>query len=179
MANTSFVLPRSSYVSGRVPCPDGAVSVPVYPSTALPLPATGRGNVAIFGRGRVWTDAVPKALQDPCSSQNTKRTRPTMAWKEKGTTRSEQKTIISYALCVCVCLKLLCILLWTLALSQVKRNWKRLTLSPKPYKNPGNSQIMKMYIIIIIDRLYIALFSALESRLTALACDSTWVNSFL
>ena len=41
---------------------------------------------------------------------------------------------------------------------------------------------MKMYIIviiIIIDRLYIALFSALETRLTALACDSTWVNSFL
>ena len=39
---------------------------------------------------------------------------------------------------------------------------------------------MKMYIIIIIiiiviiiDRLYIALFSAFETRLTALACDST------
>ena len=154
VTNTSFVLPRSSYVSGRVPCTDGAVSVPVHPRAALPLPATGRGNVAIFGRGRVWNDAAPKALQDPCSSQNTKRTRPTMTWKEKGTTRSEQKTII--------CLNLLCILIWTLALSQVKRNWKRLTLSPKPYKNPGNSQIMKMYIIIIIDRLYIALFSALE-----------------
>ena len=135
LTNTSFVLPRSSCVSGRVPCPDGAISVPVHPPTALPLPATRTGNVAIFG-GKFGIVAVPKALQDPCSSQNIKRTRPIMTWKEKGTTRSEQKTII--------CLKLLCILIWTLALSQVKRNWKRLTLSPKSYKNPCNSQIMKM-----------------------------------
>ena len=48
-------------------------------------------------------------------------------------------------------------------------------------KRSGHTWIIYVtfIIIIIIDRLYTALYSPLSSRLTALACDSTWVNSFL
>ena len=40
---------RSSSVPWRVSCPDGAVSVCVQSRAALPLPATGKRNSAIFG----------------------------------------------------------------------------------------------------------------------------------
>ena len=41
------------------------------------------------------------------------------------------------------------------------------------------SCIVRLHIVVVVvDRIYTALFSALLNRLTALACDSTWVNSF-
>ena len=49
LRNCCSVLHRSPRVSGRVACPDGAVSVRVQSRTAFPLPATGRRNSAIFG----------------------------------------------------------------------------------------------------------------------------------
>lgn len=64
---------RSSGVPGGVSCPDGDVSLPVHPHTALPLPATGTGSPAIFGRG-VWTDTLHTTLQSPCSAQEMKLT---------------------------------------------------------------------------------------------------------
>ena len=64
---------RSSCVFGRVSRPDGAVSVPVNPHTALPLPASETGYSAIFG-GSAWTDALPQTLQNSCGVQKRKVT---------------------------------------------------------------------------------------------------------
>ena len=54
-----------------------------------------------------------------------------------------------------------------------------LTLSSLNIVHAKQHDLSDVHVVVGVDRFYIALFSALSSRLTALACDSTRVTSIL